>query len=318
MALNKATSNKKIADFFRRFFIIACGVAWAAFTCACEKKQVPEPVPEKRREEPSPLHKPPKAHRPTHPQKGAVLKADVDPLQKDLAERKHRRGSMDEDALSSAFATERVDELCAVFRDPATSNERRAEILLELHGIASPEVVALATEAASSGDPTIRALAIELLGTIPGENFSSVARLAFSTGSPAERAAAAALLTGLSPADVWQTALSDQDAGVRIAVLDELEKQPSPLRLSLAQKLVANTNPQLRAEAALVLGGVVDKKSVDLLIPLLDDPLAGDFARDGLRFLTGQDLETAATATDWWLKNRENYNAEMIWTGRDF
>ena len=82
MDINKAISNKKIADFFRRISIIACGVALAVSTCACEKTQAPESVPEKRREEPSPLHKPTKAHRPTHPQKGAVLKAHVDPLER--------------------------------------------------------------------------------------------------------------------------------------------------------------------------------------------------------------------------------------------
>jgi hypothetical protein len=51
---------------------------------------------------------------------------------------------------------------------------------------------------------------------------------------------------------------------------------------------------------------------------LLDDPQAGDFARDGLRFLTGEDLESTAAAADWWSKNKENYNAEMIWTGGTF
>ena len=245
-----------------------------------------------------------------------TLNAEVDALQKDLLTRKHRRGA--EDEAWNSFSPARVEELCTAFRDPATSNERKAEILLELQSIASPEVVALATEAASSDDATQRALAIELLGTIPRQDFSGVAQRAFATGSPAERLAAAALLSGLAPADLWLTALSDQDVGVRIAVLDALENQPPPLRLSLAQKMAGNSDPHLRAEAASVLGGVIDKKSVDLLIPLLDDPQAGDFARDGLRFLTGEDLGSAATATDWWNKNKENYNAEMIWTGGSF
>jgi hypothetical protein len=285
---------------------------------ACDRKGASGPVDGNRTEASAPSRQPLKDHRPPNPEAVPTLKAEVDPLQMDLVARRHRRG-MDAEAVPlDSFSPTRVGELCAAFRDPATSGERRAEILLELQSIASPEVVALAKEAASSDDPTLRALAIELLGTIPGENFSEVARRAFSTGSPAERVAAAALLTGLAPADLWQTALSDRDAGVRIAVLDELEKQPSPLRLSLAQKMSVNSDPKLRAEAALVLGGVVDKKSVDLLIPLLDDPQAGDFARDGLRFLTGEDLESTAAAADWWSKNKENYNAEMIWTGGTF
>ena len=172
LSLNKATP----ARLLRETAAIVC-VSLLACLAACDRKGASGPVDGDRTEVSAPSRQPLKDHRPPNPEAVPTLKAEVDPLQMDLVARRHRRG-MDAEAVPlDSFSPSRVGELCAAFRDPATSGERRAEILLELQSIASPEVVALAKEAASSDDPTLRALAIELLGTIPGENFSEVARL---------------------------------------------------------------------------------------------------------------------------------------------
>jgi HEAT repeat protein len=115
-----------------------------------------------------------------------------------------------------------------------------------------------------------------------------------------------------TPLDHWRSAASDASPRVRISFLEAIEEMPTQIKLPLAQEMLRSPDEDLRSDAAFFLSGTIDHQAIPLLINALDDPAAGEYARDGLRFLLGEDFDSTIAAQVWWKANQDRYDENLF------
>jgi HEAT repeat protein len=190
--------------------------------------------------------------------------------------------------------------------------ERRAEILAALGAGGAPEWWDFLCQAAGDGNFEVRAAALDALAAHGSGDPSAAILKAMEFSDEETRALAASLLDRRTrnPAS-WARAATDRSTAVRVAYLAAVEAAPDRIKLSSARSGLASGDPQLRKEAASVLGGVMSKEAVEMLIPLLDETKTSDVAGDGLFFLLGAHFDSASEAHAWWSANKANYDENL-------
>jgi len=201
-------------------------------------------------------------------------------------------------------------EMIAEFAD--ASMERREEILALLGASGAAEAWNFLRKQAVATEQSIRLAALDALAVHDGGDASSIIARCLDFPDEETRALAVTLLgRRVSDPAVWARAATDASAVVRINYLAAVEEAPTSIRVAAARAALAAGHPQLRAEAASVLGGVRTKEAVELLIPLLDDTTAGAIASDGIFYFFGLNFESAAKARAWWSREAVAYADDL-------
>lgn len=188
---------------------------------------------------------------------------------------------------------------------PDAPRNRKAEIIAALGASGDPDAWMLLSSIASGDDIELRLAALDAMAMHEAEDPSDVIQACLESPDVETRALAATLL-GRRARDpqVWARAAVDPSSEVRIAYHAAVESAPQHLRLASARAALASGDPQLRMEAAAVLGGVRSKAAIEELIPLLDDPAASNAAADSLFYLLGRPFDSAAEAQSWWRREQ--------------
>lgn len=182
----------------------------------------------------------------------------------------------------------------------AASTERKAEILALLGSEGSPGTWDFLCEEAGQEDQNLRLAALDALAVHQGGDPSEVIARSFSFPDEETRALAATLLGKRARDPVaWQKAAIDSSTAVRVTYLAAVENAPTRIKIASAKKALDSGDPQLRREAASVLGGARSKEAADLLISLLDDPDVYPVANDGLFYFFGRGFNSSAEAQAW-------------------
>lgn len=200
-----------------------------------------------------------------------------------------------------------LDDPEAMMREYATaSNDRKAEILTSLGADGSPQAWGLLCRAAGEPDQGVRLAALDALAVHAGGDPSPAIEAGLSFPDEETRALAATLLhrRARNP-EVWGKAAMDPSPTVRVTYLSAVESAPNSIKIAAARRALSSGNPQLRLEAASVLGGAQSKEAADILIGLLDDPQVSDVANEGLFFLLGRSFGSASEAREWLATNTE-------------
>ena len=244
-------------------------------------------------------------------------KSDPAPTQKPLVRDATRRaGSKVLDAGKSDAGTEIARRIMERERAPAAlgaadpdammaefvgaTEERRIEILSLLGADGSPHVWDFLCHTANEQDQAMRLAALDALAIHQGGDPSRVIESCLSFPDEETRALAATLLgRRVRDAQVWAKAATDPSPVVRVTYLSAVEAAPVAIKIAAAKRALTSGDPQLRLEAASVLGGAKSKEAAELLIPMLDDPKVADVANDGLFFLLGRYFTSASEARAW-------------------
>jgi hypothetical protein len=217
---------------------------------------------------------------------------------------------MERDKRVPAPQAEDEKKLVAAY-DGATP-ERKVEILAALGAGGATEWWDFLCQAAGDGNFEVRAAALDALAAHGGGDPSAAILAAMEFPDEDTRALAASLLDRRTrnPA-AWARAATDSSPAVRVTYLAAVEAAPDNMRMSSARAALANGDPQLRKEAASVLGGVMSKEAVEILIPLLDETKTADVAGDSLFFLLGAHFSSAGEARAWWSANEAGYDENL-------
>lgn len=187
--------------------------------------------------------------------------------------------------------------------------ERKAEILALLGSDGSPAVWDFLCKAAGHQDQNIRLAALDALALHQGGDTSMVIAQGLSFPDEETRALAATLLGKRARDPIpWQKAAIDPSNTVRVTYLAAVEAAPNRIKIASAKSALDSGKPQLRREAASVLGGAKSKEAADLLIELLDDPDVYPVANDALFYFFGRGFDSAAEAQAWLVSQKE-----LIW-----
>lgn len=194
----------------------------------------------------------------------------------------------------------------------SASPTRREEILALLGASGSASAWSFLARQADAKDQVIRLAALNALAMHDGGDPSKIIGNCLNFPDEETRALAATLLgRRVQDVQVWAQAATDPSPEVRIAYLAAVEDVPASNRLTAARAALAKGDPQLRTEAASVLGGARNKEAVELLIPLLDDYAAGSIAADGLFYFFGRGFSSAAEARSWWSSQAASYGTDL-------
>ncbi len=192
------------------------------------------------------------------------------------------------------------------------SPTRREEILALLGASGSASAWSFLAGQAGAPDQAMRLAALNALAMHDGGDPAEIIGNCLNFPDEETRALAATLLgRRVQDGQVWAQAATDPSPEVRIAYLAAVEDVPTSIRLTAARAALAKGDPQLRTEAASVLGGARNKEAVELLIPLLDDPAAGSIAADGLFYFFGRGFSSAAEASSWWSSQAASYGTDL-------
>lgn len=215
-----------------------------------------------------------------------------------------------QEASTASQATEEPVELIKNFA--GATAERREEILASLGASGAPEAWDFLRRQAVAAEQDIRLAALDAMAMHDGGDPSDTIANCLAFPDEETRALAATLLgRRVRDPKVWARAATDPSPIVRINYLSAVEEAPPPIRLAASRAALAAGDPQLRVEAASVLGGARNKEAVELLIPLLDDPAAGDVAADAMFFFFGRSFSSSAEARAWWSGQAASYAADL-------
>jgi len=190
--------------------------------------------------------------------------------------------------------------------------ERREEILAILGASEAPEAWDFLCRQAVSSEPDLRLAALDALALHGGGDPTEVISACLDFPDEVTRTLAVTLLgKRVRSHEVWARAATDPSPAVRLAYLSAVEDAPESVRLAAARAALTTEDPQLRVEAASVLGGVRRKEAVAMLIPLLDDAKAAGVAADGMFYFFGRGFNSAAEANAWWLGQAANYRDDL-------
>ncbi|MFO0985642.1 MAG: HEAT repeat domain-containing protein, partial [Planctomycetota bacterium] len=187
-------------------------------------------------------------------------------------------------------------------------------------------VVPILIDALADVDRNVRLAAIRELGRVGSRQAFEHLKLIAGSGKGADRAAAIQAIGGIGGADalaLLQDALRADDAALKLAAIAgmaelgtseavdallvelHLESVPNDLRAAALaglrriggepvrvkmRSLLHGDKPELRADAALLLGHLLDNEATPVLIPLLDQPERRTDARAALTKLFVEDL----------------------------
>jgi HEAT repeat protein len=190
--------------------------------------------------------------------------------------------------------------------------ERREGILALLGASGAGGIWTFLGEQAAGSEPRVRLAALDALAVHGGGDPTAIIGACLNFPDEETRALAATLLgRRVIDTGVWSRAATDPSPVVRIAYLSAVEDAPDKVRLASARAALATGEPQLRTEAASVLGGARTKDAVELLIPLLDDPSSADVAADGLFYFFGRGFGSATEARAWWSQEARSYSDNL-------
>lgn len=210
------------------------------------------------------------------------------------------------------FAELLPEELAALRTEFSSATmERKLEILERLASIPGEEADAVFLEAGGDPSPEVRIVALEILASRSDASVDAGLLRAFADPEDSVRAAAVSLLDASSPQKLWQAAVEDPAPGVRFLAWTAMEVAPQSVRFSTALTALQSRDPTQRKEAVHLLGGVFSREAVEALIPLIDDPEAGDLASDGLRFLLSREFFDSDSAAAWWKENQKDFDETL-------
>lgn len=206
--------------------------------------------------------------------------------------------------------TDEPSQLISQYAEAST--EKQLEIVAALGASGAPEVWDFLCQAAASPNQDLRLAALDALAIHQGGDPSKAIAACLNFPDEETRALAATLLgRRVRDPEVWGRVATDPSPSVRVAYLAAVEDAPARIRLASAQRALTSADPQLRMEAASVLGGVRSKEAVELLIPLLDDPATTDVASDGLFYFFGRGFSSAREARSWWAGEQASYSQNL-------
>jgi len=221
-----------------------------------------------------------------------------------------RRLAQREETMTTPQTSEEPATLIKNFAGATT--ERREEIVASLGASGAPEAWDFLRRQAVAAEQDIRLAALDAMAMHDGGDPSDTIANCLAFPDEETRALAATLLgRRVRDPEVWARAATDPSPIVRINYLSAVEEAPPPIRLAASRAALAAGDPQLRVEAASVLGGARNKEAVELLIPLLDDPAAGDVAADAMFFFFGRSFSSSAEARAWWSGQAASYAADL-------
>lgn len=272
----------------RRIFV------WVMFALSATSCQPPAPADaEKGKSEAEP-----RKHPHSKPRGTAILQGPSESADSNLAAR-----LMERERTPSGVEAGQEDQLMAEYGE--ASAERKAEILAAIGAGGDPETWDFLCQAAGDPEAEVRLAALDALAMHGGGDPSKAILGALTFPDEETKALAASLLSRRArDTKAWSAAATESSVAVRVAYLSAVEDAPIRIRLSSARAALERGDPQLRKEAASVLGGAASKEAVELLIPLLDDQASSDVASDSLFFLIGEHFDSSQEARVWWEAKR--------------
>ncbi len=178
--------------------------------------------------------------------------------------------------LGGRQEAEALGRLRQIASDTRLPSEERVAALESLAECPQVEHLPMVASALDAGDEAVRTAGVWLLSQIPSE---------------------AAL-------PLWQRVMAEGSPALVELAFEALREAPEGLQTAVAVAALRRGEAWMTEQALVTLGGVASKASVEALIPLIDHPVSGDLAHDGLMALLGESFDSSEAARRWWQANQ--------------